>query len=356
MSTSPSPGRPGRGGAFELEARFVTPAGITVVCGSSGAGKSTLLSCLLGALRPDRGAIRLGEKILFDGARGIDLPVRERSVGMVFQDAPLFPHLNVRGNVSFGCRRGSGVDSPERFLERVGALGLARRWPSELSGGQRQRVALARALAAEPAAMLLDEPFSALDAEARQSLGSLLVELQAATGIPFIHVTHDLGEAVRMGSHLVLLNEGRIVQTGVPGEVIARPDSVVAARAVGTENLFSGVVRRQLPEEGCTEIEIEGTTVVIALVDSEPGDSVAVGIRAEDILLSLNPIRETSARNVLAGTIERLAPRGAVVEARVDTPAAFRVIITPASVKQLGLREGRPVYLLIKAAAFTGLL
>jgi molybdate transport system ATP-binding protein len=164
---------------FRLEARFEAPAGITAVCGPSGAGKSTLLMTVLGALRPQRGRIRVGERTLFDSSAGVDLPVHRRRVGVVFQDALLFPHLTVGANVSYGAPdRRRGAESAAALLERVGAADLAERAPSELSGGQRQRVALARALAAEPDGLLLDEPFSALDVTARNALGRLLCTLQ----------------------------------------------------------------------------------------------------------------------------------------------------------------------------------
>jgi molybdate transport system ATP-binding protein len=337
---------------FRLDAAFEADAGITVVCGASGTGKTSLLLALLGALRPERGRIALAGRALFDAARGTDLPVRSRRVGMVFQDAPLFPHLDVRSNVAFGMTGSGRSRRAEALLEHVGALDLARRRPSELSGGQRQRVALARALAGEPAALLLDEPFSALDAPARESLGRLLVALQGENPIPFVHVTHDLAEALRLGRRLVLLGGGRVVQTGTPAEVIARPASVAAARAVGTENLLSGTVRAHRPDEGCTEVEIEGTTVLTALLDLQPGERVMLGLRAEDLLLSLRPVRETSARNVLAGTLRELRPHGPGVELRVTTPASFRLLVTPASVRELALEPGKEVHLLIKAAAF----
>lgn len=343
---------PEQGRPFRLDAAFETGPGITVVCGPSGAGKSSLLLSLLGALRPSAGSITLSGRTLFDSRRRIDLPLRRRRVGMVFQDAPLFPHLDARRNVAFGLRGGDSDRRARALLERVGAAELAGRRPRELSGGQRQRIALARALAAEPGALLLDEPFSALDAAARESLGELLLELRRTTDVPFLHVTHDLGEALRLGTELVLLDRGAVVQRGAPSEVLARPASLAAARAVGTENLFSGVVRRHLPDEGCSEVEIDGTVVRTGLLEQPPGSRVALGLRAEEILISLRPVRETSARNLLTGAVERIAPRGTAVEVSVATPALFRVLITPVSVRELGLEPGKRIHLLVKARAF----
>jgi molybdate transport system ATP-binding protein len=341
---------------FRLHAELETADGITVVCGPSGSGKSTLLLSILGAERPREGRIRVAGRTVFDSARDVDLPIRQRHVGMVFQEALLFPHLDALGNVAFALHGSGKNERATEFLDKVGARHLARRSPRDLSGGERQRVALARSLAAEPGALLLDEPFSALDGPAREALGRLLVELQAASGIPFMHVTHDLGEALRIGTHLVLLDAGRVVQTGPPDRVIAQPASIAAARAVGTENLYSGLLLDSFPEAGCSEIDLGGTRVQTASLDLERGTRVTLGVRAEDILLSLEPLELTSARNVLAGTIEELKPHGPSVELRITTPVSFRVIVTPASVRELGLEPGKRVYLLIKAAAFHRLL
>jgi len=340
---------------FRLDASFETPAGISVVFGPSGSGKSTLLLAVLGAVEPRRGRIAVAGRALFDSERSLSLTIQKRRVGMVFEDALLFPHLTALHNVSFAVR---GVDRARRareLLDRVGATELADRLPGELSGGQRQRVALARSLAARPKALLLDEPFSALDAAARRSLGRLLLDLQSEIRIPFMHVTHDLAEALRLGDRLVLLDNGRAIQTGNPTDVIACPASVAAARAVGTENVFSGKVLRHHPDKGCTEIDLGGTAVLTGLLDAEVGSTVQLGLRAEDILLSLEPVHQTSARNVIPGTIAARTTHGSSVELRITTPVSMRVIVTPASVEELALDEGQPVHLLIKAAAF-GLL
>jgi molybdate transport system ATP-binding protein len=337
---------------FRLEVALSAAPGVTVVFGASGAGKSSLLQGVLGALRPTSGRVSIGDRVLFDSAQGIDLSIRERRIGMVFQDALLFPHLDVRGNVAFALTAAGTPGPPEPWLERVGALELAARMPGELSGGQRQRVALARALAARPAAMLLDEPFSGLDAPARGALGEILLELQSESRVPFLHVTHDLAEAVRLGTELVVLDAGRVVQQGPPASVVAAPSSVATARAVGTENLFRGIVESHLPEAGYSVVDLGGTRVHTAPVDLAAGSAVALGLRAEDVLVSLRRLGETSARNVLQGELREIGRRGAAVELRVSTPVPFRVLVTPAAVRELRLEPGAPVWLLIKASAF----
>jgi len=350
--------RPRRGDPFVLEARFRAGAGITVVFGASGAGKSTLLMCVLGALVPERGRIVAGGRTLHDSATGTALAIRHRHVGIVFQDALLFPHLDVAGNVAFGLAgaRAKRREAALAALDTVGAREIAELLPAELSGGQRQRVAVARALAPGPSALLLDEPFSALDAPSRTALGETLLELQRSSGVPFLHVTHDLGEAVRLGSQLVVLDAGRVVQVGPPGQVVAAPAAEATARALGTENLFSGVVRSHFPDRGYSEVDLGGTVVETGLLDLEPGRPVALGLRAEDVLLAVEPVRGTSARNQLAGSITGIDARANSVELRVETPVVFRVMVTREAVEELALRRGLGVHLLIKAHAFHRLL
>jgi molybdate transport system ATP-binding protein len=347
--------RPGRGEPFRLDATFRTGSGITVVFGPSGAGKSTLLMAVLGAMLPERGRIVVGGRTLFDSNASISLEIRRRRVGIVFQDSLLFPHLDVAGNVAFGLSataRHRRRDRALHALDTVGARELAALMPAELSGGQRQRVALARALAPEPSAVLLDEPFSALDTPARKALGDAVVNLQRATGVPFLHVTHDLGEAMRLGTHLVVLEAGRVAQVGPPPEIVAAPASTATARAMGTENLFRGTVREHFPSRGYTVVDLGGTVVETGLIDVAPGERVELGLRAEDILLAVEQVRGTSARNVPGGTITGIVPRGTALEVHVATPVIFRVLVTAEAVEELGLRPGLGVHLLIKAHAF----
>ena len=345
--------RADRGGdPFRLDVAFDSPPGVTIVFGPSGAGKSTLLLAILGALQPLGGRIEVGGRLLFDARDGLDLPLRRRRVGMVFQDPLLFPNLDVLRNVTFGLKGPDQAARAGALLGQVGAASLARRRPEGLSGGERQRVALARALAAQPRALLLDEPFSALDAGAREELGRLLLDLQRRHEIPFLHVTHDPAEALRLGDHLVMLDQGRVVRDGSPTDVITRPGSLAAARAVGTENLFTGTVLAHAETDGLSRVEIGGAEVCVGLLGEPAGSSVALGLRAEDVLLSLEPLHQTSARNVLPGTVLELRDRGPAVELLVATPAPMRVLVTPVSVRELKLAPDRRVWLLIKASAF----
>jgi molybdate transport system ATP-binding protein len=332
-------------GAFRLEAAFSAPPGITTIVGVSGAGKSTLLLALLGDRTPARGRIALDDVALFDMASGIDVPVHRRRIGMVFQDALLFPHLDARRNVAFGIAGGA---RPEAWLERVGADAFATRKPADLSGGERQRVALARALAAGPEALLLDEPFSALDPAARSSLGTLLVALQREIGVPFLHVTHDPGEALRVGDRTIALDGGRVVAEGPTIEVLSGRLGRVAA--LGSDNWLRGTVVEDGPDG--TRVDLGGTVVATARLHRSPGETVVLALPAEDVLLARGEIHGTSARNILAGEVVSLDEVEDAIDVVVATPVRIRARVTRAAVGELALAQGSKIWLLMKATAF----
>ena len=200
---------------FELQARFCTQGERVVVTGPSGAGKSMLLKVLAGLLQPDAGHVHLDGETLFDAAQGIHLPPQARNVAYLFQDYALFPHLNVRQNIAFGERRGwrnpaATHASPEveRWLDAFGLREVAHQHPHELSGGQRQRTALARALVARPRALLLDEPFAALDTELRASMRAELDALQRSLQVPMVLITHDPEDVRVFGEQVLRMEQG----------------------------------------------------------------------------------------------------------------------------------------------------
>ena len=206
----------------------VAPGERLALFGPSGAGKTTCLRAVAGIITPNEGRISLDERLYFDSASGVNLPIQRRRVGFVFQDYVLFPHLTAEQNVAYGIRAGeyggghSKAARRERARELLSLLGIeyaARQYPRELSGGESQRVALARALASDPAIVLLDEPLSAVDAKTR---ARLLVEIKATqrrTGIPFLYVTHSVAEVAEIGDHLIVLSDGRVIRQGSPQEI-----------------------------------------------------------------------------------------------------------------------------------------
>ncbi len=237
--------------SFDLELRLEVGAETLALVGPSGAGKSSVLRVIAGLLRPSRGRVLLGEETWLDTARRVDVPPERRSVGLVFQDYALFPHLSVRRNVAFGAPDRCAVDG---LLERFRIAHLADARPSELSGGERQRVAVARALARRPRALLLDEPLSALDSHTRAAVRGELRDLLATLGLPVILVTHDFEDAATLADRVGVLVDGRLRQLGTPAELVAAPVDPFVARFTGA-NLVPGVVLGEA--DGLTEVALD---------------------------------------------------------------------------------------------------
>jgi len=202
--------------SFELDVSFEVPPGVTVLFGPSGSGKSRTLGCIAGIVRPDAGRIVLGGDVWFDDARGLELPIHERRVAYVFQSLALFPHMTAEENVAYGVARGTPAaerrSHAHAMLAKMRVGHLADRKPQTFSGGEAQRVALARAFAMKPRVLLLDEPFSALDAGVKKDLLAEVGEWLSREALPAILVTHDAEEAGALGDQVVLLEKGRVVR------------------------------------------------------------------------------------------------------------------------------------------------
>jgi len=204
--------------SFDLEISVEVGPGFTVLTGPSGAGKTSLLRLVSGIIKPDRGRIEMDSQVFFDAEQAIDLPIRERHIGFVFQDYALFPHMNATQNVSYGIKTGSHSERQDKANEMLGLFHvehIAARMPREMSGGEQQRVALARALASEPRIALLDEPLSAVDIETRGKLLDEIENAQERTKVPFIYVTHNEAEAARLGRQRITMRNGRVVAANV---------------------------------------------------------------------------------------------------------------------------------------------
>ena len=202
--------------------KFATEDGITILFGPSGSGKSTTLRAIAGIIKPDEGKINVGDKTYFDSYAGIDVSIQDRRVGYVFQDYALFPHLTAEQNVGFGVKDSSPALRRERARTMLALFKVdhvRNRYPENMSGGEQQRIALARALASDPLVVLLDEPLSAVDVETRSGLLDEVAAAQARVGIPFIYVTHNTAEATRLGSQVVVLEQGNVKTMGKPAQI-----------------------------------------------------------------------------------------------------------------------------------------
>jgi len=330
---------------FTLDIALDVAAGETMgLLGPNGSGKSTTLRCLAGLEAPRAGRIDISGVTVEDTARGIDLPPERRSVGFVFQDYLLFPHMTVLDNVAFGLRaRGEARQAADtrarQWLDRLEIGDLAPRKPGQLSGGQAQRVALARALVIEPDLLLLDEPLAALDAGTRASVRSLLRRHLADFRGAVVLVTHDPMDAMVLADRVVVLEDGRSVQEGTPGDVARRPESAYVAQLVGVNML------RGQADAGVVTLDDGGE---IRIADQSIEDAVIVALRPEAISVHLQH-PEGSARNVWQSRVSSLEARGDLVRLEVDGPPALTAVITPAAVADLGLHEGADVWLTAKA-------
>ena len=340
---------------FLLEVDFHAAPGFTILFGPSGAGKTTLLDCIAGLTPPDSGRIVLGDRVLFDTAHRINLPVSKRRVGYVFQTLALFPHLTVEANVQYGLAHLPPAERSAKssaILQAFRIPHLARRYPREISGGESQRTALARTLVTDPAVLLLDEPMAALDAATKSKIIDDLRQWNQTHRIPILYVTHSREEVFALGEHVLVLDAGRIVAQGTPHEVIAAPQQETVAQLVGFENVFDAVVEAVSPQRGTMTCRIAGDggpmVLETPLVRGGVGSALRVGIRAGDILLATAPPVGLSARNVLPGRILSLEQRDVIVTARVKCRVEMDVHLTLAARDSLNLEPGQEVWLVIK--------
>jgi molybdate transport system ATP-binding protein len=337
--------------AFLLDVSVELPAGVTILFGPSGAGKSTLLDCIAGLVQPDNGRIAIGERVVFDAERGIDVAPQYRHVAYLFQSLALFPHMTVEENVRYGLAHMPPVERKMRaagILQSFRVDRLAARRPEEISGGEKQRVALARSLVTEPRVLLLDEPLIGLDAELKSAIVDDLRAWNAAKKIPILYVTHSRDEVDALGERVIALDGGKVVGEGTPQNVLDAPRRKRLAQAAGFENLLSGTVMDLREEDGVMRVRLGQTELEVPLGHARAGDRVRVAIRAGDILLAMEKPRGLSARNLLAGKIVSIEERGAIVAARVDCGDVFQVQVTKGAARELELKAEAQVWLVVK--------
>ena len=319
---------------FDLELALDVEAETLALVGPSGAGKTSVLRAVAGLVRPRAGTIACGEDVWYDGARRINRRPEERSVGYVFQEYALFPHLTVEQNVAFGGGRSDGL------LRRLRIEHLARARPAELSGGERQRVALARALARSPRVLLLDEPMAALDAHTRGTVRAELHDLLRELGLPALLVTHDFEDAAALADRVGVLVDGRLRQLGRPAELLGAPADPFVARLAGA-NVLAGVAAPALG--GLTAVLLDAGPMVYA---ADPGSGrTEVIVYPWDVSLA-REAPDDSALNHIRDEIVSLTPLGNRSRVRLRTLTAE---VTTASAERLRLAAGEPVVASFKA-------
>jgi molybdate transport system ATP-binding protein len=331
-------------GSLGVDVEFSVGDGeVLAVLGPNGAGKSTVLRVLAGLLRPDDGQVVVDRDQVWD-SNDRHLPAHQRSLGMVFQDHLLFPHLSITENVAFGLRSRGAKRAPARaaaapWLARVGLAGLGDRRPGELSGGQAQRAALARALVGDPRVLLLDEPLSALDARTRLTVRAELHRHLADYAGSAVLVTHDPIDAMALADRVVVVEDGRVVQAGTPAEVARRPRTDYVARLVGLV---------LLPGTGAGQhVELAGGGVVT--VAEEAAGPVFVAVRPESVALYLQH-PDGSPRNVWPLRLVSATPHGSVVRCDLAGEVPLTADVTATSFAELGLAPGAEVWASVKAS------
>jgi molybdate transport system ATP-binding protein len=334
-----------------VDGRLETGPGVVVLYGPSGCGKTTILRALSGLERPAAGRIAFDGEPWFDAALGVHRAPQARDIGMLSQDLSLFPWLDVAGNVGYALRRLPAADRATRVAEalrRFDLDALARRMPATLSGGQQQRVALARALARRPRLLLLDEPLSSLDAPLRARLRPGLRRLLVDTGLPVVVVTHDHTEALSLGDGIVVMDEGRVLQSGTVADVFSRPADAAVARIVGTESILPGEVIGI--EAGLATVDVGGVRLT-AIAPPDGTRMVHVCLRAEEVVLLRNTGGDVSARNRFPVAVRSVVPEGALVRVGLDAGFDLTALVTRASAEELGLFPGERLLAAVKVPA-----
>ena len=342
-------------GSFALDAAFRAGAGVTALFGRSGAGKTTIVSMVAGLSRPLAGHVELNGRVLFDAAGGTNLPAWHRRVGMVFQEARLFPHLSVRANLTYGQWAGRRKSDTrlDQVLALLGLDGFLERRPDSLSGGEAQRVAIGRALMAGPEILLMDEPLSQLDGARRAEILPFLDRLAHEGGVPILYVSHAIDEVARLADDIVVLSHGKVAASGPIEEVFGRIDLGVATGRYEAGALLVADVTAHDGTFALTTLTCGAAELVVPALDRAVGERVRLRVRARDVALALAPPADISIRNVAAATIVAVElEAGAFAEVLLDLSGqSLRARITRKSALDLALEPGRRVFALIKSIA-----
>ena len=342
------------GFALEAEASF-PEKGITVLFGPSGCGKTTLLRCVAGLEHPE-GRVVIADEVWQDDEKGIFLPTHSRALGYVFQEASLFPHLNVEENLRFGLKRTKDPRGSEKLAEAVELLGighLLKRRVSELSGGERQRCAIARAIAMTPKVLLMDEPLAALDWKRKEEILPWLERLRDELSMPILYVTHSAEEMMRLADRVIAMKDGKIVSSGTLNEVLGAIETPVR-RAEGPVVVLDGTVESINERWSVAEVRTKSLAFEVPKKHLQLGDAARLVVAARDVSIALDRHDDQAIRNVLPAEIVSLEAdpsEGRTLVTLRSGEETVLSLVTDESVERLQLRPGLSVWLQVKSVA-----
>ncbi len=346
-------------GSLDLDVAFESAGGITAVFGASGCGKTSLVNVIAGLIRPNFARISVGDTVLVDTEHGIFMPAHRRRIGYVFQEARLFPHLTVEGNLAYGewfTPKSQRYAARGPILELLGIGNLLKRRPRDLSGGEKQRVAIGRALLASPRLLLMDEPLASLDASRKAEIMPYLERLRDEVKIPIVYVSHSVAEVLRLASDVAVLAQGKLAAFGPAAEIAQRLDLVPAEEREEGGAIIDMKVASHDAEFGLTRLASAAGDIHVPGRIGPEGTPARVRIRARDVMLALAEPTHISALNVLRGTVAAISPADAYsVNVRLDCGGAAVVArITRHSAAALKLAPGTPAFAVVKAVSVSG--
>jgi molybdate transport system ATP-binding protein len=344
-------------GALNLEASFESAGHLTALFGPSGSGKTSLINIIAGLIRPDAGRVIVGDRTLVDTAARTFVPAHRRRLGFVFQDARLFPHLNVRSNLLYGrwfTPQAERYAEFDRVVEMLGIGHLLARRPALLSGGEKQRVAIGRALLASPRLLLMDEPLASLDDARKSEIMPYLERLRDETKIPIVYVSHSIAEVARLATDIVVMAEGKVAASGLTIEIMQRLDLLPPEEVGEGGAVLDMTVLRHDEIFGMTVLGAAAGEMRVPNIALSVGSKVRVRIRARDVMIATERPQGLSALNILPGRIAEVGKvNGAQIDLRLDCHGDMLVSrITRQSWETLQLSVGRQVFAVIKTVAF----
>ncbi|WP_109078698.1 molybdenum ABC transporter ATP-binding protein ModC [Aggregatibacter kilianii] len=337
-------------GNLSLQAKLNIPAqGVTALFGLSGSGKSSLINLVSGLITPDEGVIALNDRVLFESEEDLCVPAYRRNMGYVFQDARLFPHYTVKGNLRYGMKNTSKAEF-DYIVELLGIGHLLKRYPITLSGGEKQRVAIGRALLTDPEILLMDEPLSALDLPRKRELLNYLERLSKEINIPILYVTHSLDELLRLAERVVLLNNGKVEAYDVLENIWESPLFLPWKQENEQSAVLSLPVFLHNPSYKMTALSIGNQQIWIHEVEAQLNEKVRICIHSSDVSITLNKAEKSSIRNILYGRIVKVQEFESRVDLKLDIAGKhIWASISKWSFYDLGLQLGQLVYAQIKA-------